>query len=364
MSILRLAGESPNSPVGEPMPDPCRFESRIFVNTEMTSLLKPLRSHRWLLILAITLLSITGTVNGQMPFTRGDCNVDGGIDIGDAILGLGILFSGSGPALCADACDVNDDGGNDIGDPIYLLSNLFSGGPTPPEPNDCGMDPTADGLDCAETSMACEPIGCPVDCSIYNTSCITYTCDPLTGECVGENAPAGTPCNDGDACTEGDACDGVGSCGGAPVNCDDGNLCTNDACDISQGCVNTPIPGCGPSYATDIYTQIIESECTFCHAPPSNFGGLNLANTATNDSYATIVNQPSSECGAYDFVEPFNSQASWLFRKIAGTNVDAATSAGCDPADAGSQMPLSPFCCLTQEQIDLIQEWIDSGANP
>ena len=82
-------------------------------------------------------------------FDRGDCNADGGKDIGDSITALGILFGGGGPALCDDACDNNDDGNFDISDPIYQLAELFSGGPPPPPPtNTCGLDPTNDSLDC------------------------------------------------------------------------------------------------------------------------------------------------------------------------------------------------------------------------
>ena len=84
-------------------------------------------------------------------FVRGDCNADSGIDIGDPIAVLGVLFSGTGPALCDDACDMNDDGSVDISDPIFLLSNLFSGGADPAAPfPGCGTDGAdTDALDCA-----------------------------------------------------------------------------------------------------------------------------------------------------------------------------------------------------------------------
>ncbi|MEM7261596.1 MAG: plastocyanin/azurin family copper-binding protein [Planctomycetota bacterium] len=92
------------------------------------------------------------TVNVPPPvgteFVRGDCNTDGGLDISDAIAGLGGLFSGSS-ITCDDACDVNDDGGFDIADMIFLLSNLFGGGAEPSAPFPaCGLDPTDDGLEC------------------------------------------------------------------------------------------------------------------------------------------------------------------------------------------------------------------------
>ena len=82
-------------------------------------------------------------------FVRGDCNVDGGVDVADAISLLGVLFSGADPSSCRDSCDGNDDGTQDIADAITVLGFLFTqGSPFPaPYPN-CAADPTSDSLDC------------------------------------------------------------------------------------------------------------------------------------------------------------------------------------------------------------------------
>ncbi|MCA8959946.1 MAG: hypothetical protein KDC38_05515, partial [Planctomycetes bacterium] len=97
----------------------------------------------------------TLSVSTDPQFRRGDTNDDAFIDIGDAIYGLSILFSGA-TSHCADAEDVNDDGNPDIADMIYLLGVLFvPGSPAIPAPMDCGVDPTPDGLDCA--TSACVP---------------------------------------------------------------------------------------------------------------------------------------------------------------------------------------------------------------
>lgn len=91
---------------------------------------------------------------GDPEFGRGDCNSDATFNIADAVAGLGILFAGDPAPTCVDACDANDDGAFDIGDMIYILANLFSGGAAipAPAPGTCGVDPTADGLDCASFS--------------------------------------------------------------------------------------------------------------------------------------------------------------------------------------------------------------------
>jgi hypothetical protein len=46
-------------------------------------------------------------------------------------------------------------------------------------------------------------------------------------------------CDDGDACTD-DACDPVtGNCVHTPIDCDDGDPNTTDSCDPEVGCIHT-----------------------------------------------------------------------------------------------------------------------------
>ena len=87
-------------------------------------------------------------------FIRGDANVDGRVDISDALSLLEELFlAGAGSEPCADAADVNADRRIDITDPVYLLDALFlSGAPVPAPFPACG---SADGLGCARND------GCP-----------------------------------------------------------------------------------------------------------------------------------------------------------------------------------------------------------
>ncbi|HOX00201.1 MAG TPA: hypothetical protein PK545_06215, partial [Deltaproteobacteria bacterium] len=88
---------------------------------------------------------------GQSPrFLRGDADASGKIEVTDAIFVLGYLFLGDRAPTCLDAADANDTGDLDISDPIFVLSWLFLGGRSPPAPglNECGSDPTADGLSC------------------------------------------------------------------------------------------------------------------------------------------------------------------------------------------------------------------------
>jgi hypothetical protein len=72
--------------------------------------------------------------------------------------------------------------------------------------------------------------------------CTSDACDVKTGGCT--TAPKDGACDDGSACTLGDKC-AAGLCaGGAAPNCDDGNPCTDDACDAKVGCThgNNTVP--------------------------------------------------------------------------------------------------------------------------
>lgn len=90
----------------------------------------------------------------EVDFIRADANQDAGVDLGDVITSLDVLFSAT-PNDCVAALDANGDGAHDIGDPIFVLSTLFIGGAAPPAPfPNCGTDPVG-VLDCESFS------GCP-----------------------------------------------------------------------------------------------------------------------------------------------------------------------------------------------------------
>jgi hypothetical protein len=65
----------------------------------------------------------------------------------------------------------------------------------------------------------------------------------------GNDAPAGTACDDGNPDTVADECDGSGTCAGISpectqnTQCNDNNQCTTDVCSADYECVNTPDTG-------------------------------------------------------------------------------------------------------------------------
>ena len=90
-------------------------------------------------------------LGADVPFRRGDVNADGELSISDALALRRWLFLCEAGPPCRDTADVNDDGVVNLVDTIYILGSLFLDGAPPSEPAfEPGIDPTADGLPCAE----------------------------------------------------------------------------------------------------------------------------------------------------------------------------------------------------------------------
>jgi formylglycine-generating enzyme required for sulfatase activity len=84
----------------------------------------------------------------------------------------------------------------------------------------------------------CEAAG-TVQCDDGNP-CSADGCNSEIG-CT-HQAALGSPCDDGNACTLSDSCTATAQCqGGQAVNCDDGEVCTGDACDLASGCTHTEL---------------------------------------------------------------------------------------------------------------------------
>lgn len=148
----------------------------------------------------------------------------------------------------------------------------------------CDNGDLCDGEEVCLPASGCTA-GTPLDCDDGNV-CTTDTCVPATG-C--DNAPNTNPCDDGDVCTTGDVCAG-GVCAGIPtvcddgnacngvetcdpvnplvcldapdLDCDDGNVCTDDGCDPLAGCTNTPnTAGCDDGNACTTADTCADGEC-------------------------------------------------------------------------------------------------------
>jgi hypothetical protein len=135
-----------------------------------------------------------------------------------------------------------------IPDDFFVESTLGSeGGPA------CGdgvvdRDEDCDDGDICNGAEVCRSGSClagtPLDCS-DGDPCTEDLCDSRLG-CLNAVIPSCLGCTDDSECDNANACDGLERCiaggcrPGSPLDCDDGNHCTDDSCDPGSGCVYAP----------------------------------------------------------------------------------------------------------------------------
>ncbi len=104
----------------------------------------------------------------------------------------------------------------------------------------------------------------------------------------------------------------------------------------------------GPTLA-QIQAIIFTPTCatSTCHSGATPDAGLDLTD---GNSFANLVNVPSTQNINFDLVEPGQPDNSYLIDKLE------------DTASAGNVMP--PTGMLPQADIDFVRQWISDGANP
>lgn len=114
---------------------------------------------------------------------------------------------------------------------------------------------------------------CGQDCSAIETPvCLESVCDESTGQCVVQNASAGTTCDDGMFCTVDDTCQ-EGMCVGGPPNTCGLELapCEKAICNEgSQSCTATPSADGDPCGAEDLCTVGATCQNGVCSGSPKD----------------------------------------------------------------------------------------------
>jgi hypothetical protein len=120
---------------------------------------------------------------------------------------------------------------------------------------------------CVEAVCAFDPFCCDTS---WDTLCGIEAQELCGALCCCGGVPGGcthTPvdCDDGDACTD-DSCDPATGCVYTPVVCDDGDACTTDSCDPEPGCPDEccnvhPTPGCSDAACAAL---VCDSEPSCC----------------------------------------------------------------------------------------------------
>ena len=106
------------------------------------------------------LANITDAGTGHAIEVLGDVDGNGEVEeIRDALYLLQFAFLRGEEPTCLESADIDDSGDvSALLDAIYLLNYGFVDGPAPPDPgpDECGVDPTDDKLDCSEATEDCE----------------------------------------------------------------------------------------------------------------------------------------------------------------------------------------------------------------
>jgi len=129
----------------------------------------------------------------------------------------------------------------------------------------------------------------------------------------------------------------VAACGGSETPAGTTNNTNNN----NQGTTD-------PTFAT-VFDQVIAPGCS-CHLGATGAGGLAMPDVVT--AYSALVDQPATAggpCEGGTRVQTGQPTSSVLYRKVAGVDL------------CGAPMPMGG-AALSQDQLDLIRDWIAGGA--
>ncbi len=170
----------------------------------------------------------TGTCS-QTPINEsGSCDADGSVCTPNDICSSGACVADESVS-----CDDNNPCTDDFCDANSGCQNPPNTDPCDADDNPCTVNDSCQSGSCIK--------GPNKECDDDNL-CTFDTCDMNTGKCNYDGeAYEALPCDaDGNLCTASDVCKSGVCFPGAAKDCDDGNVCTDDACDPKDGCVHTP----------------------------------------------------------------------------------------------------------------------------
>ncbi len=184
--------------------------------------------------------------------------------------------------------------------------------------------------------------GVPPDCDDGNV-CTDDSCDSVLG-C--QNSNNGISCDDGDACTTFDTCAGGACVGGSAPDCNDGNVCTDDSCDPGLGCqnINNAAP-CDDGDACSTIDVCAGGTCTGS-TPPDCDDGNPCTDDACNPSIGCVSTNNNSPC---DDGVPCTSGDTCSGGTCAGSAVDCS---GLDDACNAGVCETGTGACVTQPVND------------
>jgi hypothetical protein len=234
------------------------------------------------------------------------------------------------------ACTIGDTcaGGECAGTPVECECETDS---------DCGQ--FEDGNICNGT-LICEQKGVQFQCVIdpesvvecapptgINASCLKSQCKSQNGMCETVAANGGYACEDGNQCTYGETCQ-EGSCQGAsPLNCNDGDVCTTDACQPDEGCVHEyNAAPCDDGNLCTHNDYCEEGECL-----PGEPFACDDANPCTDD-----LCSPLKGCLHTNNIEPCDDQDPCTLQD----SCSGGSCVGTEPKDCNDNNPCTDDLCI------------------
>ncbi|NOX57884.1 MAG: hypothetical protein GXP29_03385, partial [Planctomycetes bacterium] len=183
-----------------------------------------------------------------------------------------------------------------------------------------------------EGQLTIDNCGCvsPVECDDGNP-CTDDTCDAILG-CLNTNNT--DPCDDSDACTTIDTCSAGACVGSSPLDCDDSNACTDDSCDPGMGCVNAN--NTDPCDDGDACTTVDACSAGACvGSSPLDCNDSNVCTDDSCDSGIGCVNtanaDPCDDGDACTTVDACSAGACVGSSPLDCNDSNACTNDSCDP---------------------------------
>lgn len=194
--------------------------------------------------------------------------------------------------------------------PIPTGTQVLVRWPSTQDTDDCQVDFSNRGDQCVNHA----------DCANPCLGCFIYACLPQ---------PAGTSCADADLCDGAESCDGNGTCqAGAPVDCDDSDACTTDACEPLTGACTHSAVDCADA---DLCTVDTCDPSSGCQHAPKDCGDSDLCTTDSCDPATGACQHAPKNCSdgsvcTDDSCDPATGACQYAFN-----------TASCDDANACTQ---------------------------
>ena len=190
---------------------------------------------------------------------------------------------------------------------ILCSASGFCGAPqAKPNNTPCDTDNNRCTLDTCQSGV-CTPGGLKT-CPASTDPCKVNVCNPATGDCVTQNAPNNTPCEDGDLCTLNDTCQN-GTCrSGAAKTCPSSNnpcVARTECNPVTGDCVE--IAGnagteCRPAQGDCDLPALCTGASTTCPDNPLKAAGTVCREAAGPCDVAEVCTGTSNQCPNNEFL--------------------------------------------------------------